>query len=105
MGNKTPYRRVASNVFDGAIIEAGAVPFHATDVEMLPWARFATIAAHATRMNSSSPVTVGVELRVANAIIHDNNVGTRNDVVGITGSKELTGIGDRQNRKGGREEL
>lgn len=105
MGNETPYRRIAGNVFDGTIVEAGAVHFHAIDVEVLPWARFATIAASATSMNSSSPATVGAELRVANTIVHDNNVGARNGRVGITGGKELTGIGDCQNRKGGREEL
>lgn len=105
MGNETPYRRVLGNFFDGTIIEASAVSFHTIDVEMLPWSRLATLAPRDTSMNICSPVTVVFELRVANAIIHDNNVGARNDRVGITGGKELTGIDDCQSRKGRREEL
>lgn len=94
MGNKTPYRRVIGNAFDGIIIEASTVSFHAIDFELLPWSRLATLAALETSMNICSPVTVVFELRIANVIIHDNNVGARNDDVGITGDKELTGIDD-----------
>lgn len=105
MGNGRPYRRVTSNVFDGTIIEASAVSFHAIDVEMLPWSRLATLETPGTSMNICSPVTVGFKLRGANTIIHDDNVGARNDLVAVIGGKELTGINDCQSRKGRREEL
>lgn len=105
VGIETPYRRVTGNVFDGMIIEASDVSFHAIDVEILAWSRLAILAARDTSMNSCSPVTVDFELRVANAIIHNNNVGARNDRVGITGLKELAGIDDSQSRKGRGEEL
>lgn len=105
MGNEASYLRVIGNVFDGTIIEASTVSFHAIDVEMLPWSRLAPLAARGTSMNICSPVTVDFELLIANAIIHDNNVGARNDRVGITNGKELTGIDDCQSRKGRGEEL
>lgn len=93
------------NISNYSIIEAGAVPPHTVDVKRLVHAGPDALATAHTASSRTNSFTVGVEIRITNTFIHDDDVGARSDTISVTCGKELTGIDKCQTRKRDREEF
>ena len=98
------YSRVVGNTLDSGLVELATVSLPAMNVEGAAHAGLAA-AAHTAGVDAGGPVAVGVELLVGDTIVHDDNVGAGDDILGVTERNDFSGVRDRQGRDGNRKDL
>lgn len=98
------YSSVVGDALDGDLVELAAVRLPAVEVEGAAHAGLAA-AGEAAGVDTGSPVAVGVELVVGDAVVHDDDVGAGDDILGVAEREDFASVGDRQGREGDGNDL